>query len=151
MLAERQDIEELLNQGNCIQIKPQGYSMYPVLVPGRDAVIVEPVGTTRPKRGDVVLYRRSPEEQGILVLHRIWKTGKGGYYMVGDNQQEIEGPLDASCIKGIMVAMIRKGKHISVKNPIYRLLTSGWLLLRPLRHRIAGIAARIKKWCRKSK
>ena len=141
----RQDIEALLVQGNNIQIKPQGYSMYPVLVPGRDEVVVEPVAERRLKRGDVVLYRRVAENVGhILVIHRIWKVKPEGIYLVGDNQKEIEGPLMRSQMKGIMVGMYRKGRYISARNPWYRLLTGGWLLLRPIRPVVAGFAEHIK-------
>lgn len=146
MEKERQDIEQLLAQGNSIQIKPQGYSMYPVLVPGRDEVVVEPIAERKLKRGDVVLYRRvAADTEHILVLHRIWKVKEDGIYLVGDNQREIEGPLMRSQMKGIMVGMYRKGKYISVQNPWYRLITNGWLFLRPVRTIIAGLAARIKR------
>ena len=35
------DIEQLLEDGHVIRIKPEGYSMYPFFVPGRDAAIIE--------------------------------------------------------------------------------------------------------------
>ncbi len=147
---QKQDIEKLLQEGNNIQIKPQGYSMYPVLVPGRDEAIIEPVGARKLRRGDVVLYRRDPEVTGgILVLHRIWKCKEAGYYMVGDNQTEIEGPLREEQIKGIMVGLVRKGKYISVRNVPYRISTGGWLLLRPMRPKISKAAAYIKKLMKK--
>jgi len=146
MESNRQDIEQLLAQENSIQIKPQGYSMYPVLVPGRDEAVIEPIADAKLKRGDVVLYRRVAEDSGrILVLHRIWKVKSEGIYLVGDNQKEIEGPLMRSQMKGIMAGMYRKGKYISVQNPWYRFLTCGWLLLRPIRPYISGLAARIKR------
>lgn len=145
-MEKQQDIEKLLSEGKSIQIKPQGYSMYPVLVPGRDEAIVEQVGKRRLRRGDVVLYRRmSGERKGILVLHRIWKVKEKGYYLVGDNQKEIEGPLQPDQMKGIMVGMLRKGKYVSCKNPWYRLLTRGWLMLRPFRPGIAKTAAGVKR------
>lgn len=50
------DIEKILLCGQTIQIKPEGYSMYPFIVPGRDEVIIEPVGLYIPKRSDIVLY-----------------------------------------------------------------------------------------------
>ncbi len=146
MEKERQDIEALLAQGNSIQIKPQGYSMYPVLVPGRDEAVVEPLAERVLKRGDVVLYRRLAENtKHILVLHRIWKVKDDGIYLVGDNQKEIEGPLMRSQMKGIMAGMYRKGKYISVQHPGYRFLTGIWLFLRPIRPVIAGLAARVKR------
>lgn len=142
----KQDIEKLLQDGNSISIKPRGSSMYPTLVEGRDSAIIEPVRMEELKRGDVVLYRRDAEvADGILVLHRIYKRKKDGFYMVGDNQKEIEGPLRADQIKGIMVGMDRNGRYISVKNPVYKVLTRIWLILRPFRPLISQIIARIKR------
>ena len=83
------DIEQLLKQGNVIRIKPQGTSMYPLFVPGRDEACIERTDFSSLKRGDVILYRR---DKSILVLHRIWKITNNSFYMVGDNQTEIEGP-----------------------------------------------------------
>lgn len=144
---EYQDIEKLLQEGNNLNIKPQGYSMYPVLVPGRDEVIIEPVRPEMLKRGDVVLYRRDKhvENGGILVLHRIWKITSEGIYLVGDNQSEIEGPLRPDQMKGIMVGMNRKGHFVPVSNPVYRVLTGIWLLLRPLRPIISKTVAAAKR------
>ena len=136
------DIERLLEQGQQVQIHPQGYSMYPLFVPDRDEVILEKADVSRLKRGDVVLYRR---ESGILVLHRIWKVRPDGFYMVGDNQSEVEGPLLRSQIKGILTGFIRKGKYCSVKNPVYRLACGLWLFLRPARPALSRMAAAIKR------
>lgn len=146
MEKERQDIEQLLKEGNCIQIKPQGYSMYPVLVPGRDEAVIEPLKGKKLKRGDVALYRRREEEStGILVLHRVWKVTSEGIYMVGDNQKEVEGPLEPEQFIGIMAGMYRKGKYISCSNLGYRFLTGVWLWLRPVRMVIARAAAKVKR------
>lgn len=145
----RQDIEKLLQEGKSLQIKPQGYSMYPVLVPGRDEAVIEPVDPSRLKRADVVLYRRDSHVGGILVLHRIWKATKEGVFLVGDNQWEIEGPLRKDQIKGIMVGIVRNGSFFSVKHPLYRFLTGGWLLLRPFRPVITRTAAAGKRLAKK--
>ena len=142
-----QDIEKLLREENYIQIKPRGYSMYPVLVPGRDEVVVAPVNAhTTLKRNDVVLYRRLKEsgEKDILVLHRIWKVNDQGIYLVGDNQTEIEGPLKREQMLGIMVRFIRNGKVIEASNLMCRMLTGTWLWLRPMRPMISKIASKIK-------
>lgn len=152
MEKEYQDIEQLLQDGNSIQIKPRGYSMYPVLVPERDEAVIEPLKDKRLKRGDVALYRRMEgQSQGILVLHRVWKVTDEGVYMVGDNQKEVEGPLAPEQFLGIMVGMYRKGKYIPCTHMGYRLMTSGWLLLRPMRPIISGAAAAIKRMIKSSK
>lgn len=136
------DIEALLAEGKSIRIHPQGYSMYPLFVPGRDEAVITPTGGRRLRRGDVVLYRR---EGSILVLHRIWKRREDSFYMVGDNQSEIEGPLKEEQIKGILYQVIRRGKSFSVRNPLYRLPAAVWLFLRPFRPFLSNIIAGMKK------
>ena len=138
----KQDIEALLFQGNTVQFKPQGFSMYPLFVPGRDEAVVAPVNPRQLKRGDVVLYRR---DGSILVLHRIWKRQGDEFYLVGDNQSEIEGPLRSVQIKGVLVEIIRKGRCFSVRHPIYRFLAALWLRLRPFRPVLSQAAA----WCKR--
>ena len=138
----KQDIEALLLQGSAVQFKPQGYSMYPLFVHGRDQAVVAPVNAEQLKRGDVVLYRR---DESILVLHRIWKHRGDRFYLVGDNQKEIEGPLRPDQMRGILVEIVRNGRRFSVKNPIYRILSALWLLLRPLRPLLSHIAAGCKR------
>ena len=64
--------------------------MYPLFHPGRDEAVIEAYPIHLLRRGDIILYRR---EQGILVLHRICRITSDGFYLVGDNQTEIEGPL----------------------------------------------------------
>jgi len=137
-----QDVEALLAEGKQIQVRPQGYSMYPLIVPGRDEALIAPADSRLLKRGDVVLYRR---EGSILVLHRIWKRKGDQFYLVGDNQKEIEGPLRADQMKGVLIGMIRKGRQFSTENPIYRFLSEIWLMLRPFRPVISHAVAAGKK------
>ena len=124
------DLEQLLADGFDIKIKPQGFSMYPLFFPGRDEACIRKSTLAELHRGDVALYRR---DSGILVLHRIWKSDETSFYMVGDNQTEIEGPLRPDQIRGKLISFVRNGRSISVSNPLYQLLSTIWLLLRPLR------------------
>lgn len=142
----KQDVEELLSRGRTVQFMPRGYSMYPLFVPGRDEAVVAPADPGRLKRGDVVLYRR---DGGILVLHRIWKRKGDEFYLVGDNQREIEGPLRPDQIKGVLVRIIRKGRQFSVTNVIYRLAAALWLLFRPMRTFISHAVAGCKRLLRR--
>lgn len=146
MPESKQDIEGFLAQGSTVQFMPRGYSMYPLFVPGRDEAVVAPVDTNCLKRGDVVLYRR---DKSILVLHRIWKRKGDLFFLVGDNQREIEGPLRPDQIKGILVQVVRKGRRFSTGNLIYRTLTGLWLWLRPLRPFLSHIVAGCKRMFRK--
>ena len=109
-MESKADIEQLLRDGKTVQTMINGYSMYPMLMPGRDSVILVPFEGEQPKRGDVVLYRR---DGSILVLHRIWRVRQEGLYLVGDNQTEIEGPLRIEQMRGRLVGFVRKDKYIS--------------------------------------
>ena len=106
------DIEQLLEAGEVIQIYPEGYSMYPMFVPGRDAAVIKKADVKKIRRADVVLYRR---KGSILVLHRVVKRKGGQFYMAGDNQTEVEGPVEEDQIRGILTAFVRNGRRISVK------------------------------------
>ena len=81
------DIEQLLEAGEVIQIYPEGYSMYPMFVPGRDAAVIKKADVKKIRRADVVLYRR---KGSILVLHRVVKRKGGQFYMAGDNQTNFD-------------------------------------------------------------
>ena len=137
------EIEPLLKAGACIQIYPQGYSMYPFIDPRRDEAGIEEGSALR--RGDVVLYRR---ENGMLVLHRIYKIGQDGLYLLGDHQTAIEGPVRREQVKGKMTGMVRDGRYMDVGNPGYRMLSVVWLWLRPARRVIMVPAARLRRMVR---
>jgi signal peptidase I len=137
------DVVRLLEDGKTVQIKPQGYSMYPMFLPGRDSAVLSKVNQNRLRRGDVVLYRRDTQ---TLVMHRIWKVTKNNVFLVGDNQSSVEGPIKKSKIIGILVFFLRKNKKISVHNLIYRLISRGWLILRPFRDIIKRFVGGIGRW-----
>lgn len=122
------DIEQLLKNGSAVKLKPQGYSMYPLFLPGRDEAVIEHCVPSELHRGDVILYRRV---QGILVLHRICRITRDGFYLVGDNQTEVEGPLSPEQIHGKLTGVVRNGKSFSVSYPIYRMLSFHLALFTP--------------------
>ena len=138
------EIEPLLKAGACIQIYPQGYSMYPFIDPRRDEVVLAGIEEgSALRRGDV--YRR---ENGMLVLHRIYKIGQDGLYLLGDHQTAIEGPVRREQVKGKMTGMVRDGRYMDVGNPGYRMLSVVWLWLRPARRVIMVPAARLRRMVR---
>lgn len=142
MSKQKVHIDKLLAQGKTVQINPQGYSMYPMFIPGRDAAILQGVKLPELKRGDVALYRRG---DGILVLHRIYKITQDGFYMVGDNQCTVEGPLRPDQFYGRLIAFVRKGKEISVKHPVYRAAAGLWLFLFPIRPLFFSLSRTIRR------
>ena len=133
--------EALLTEGKSIQIKPQGYSMYPLIVPGRDSVVIAPATAAFYRRGDVVLFRSTDKK---LTLHRVLRRKKNAYYMVGDNQKEPEGPITRGQSIGVLTKIIRNGRSFSVKHPLYAVTANIWLLLRPCRPAISHAVAKLK-------
>ena len=144
---EKKNPEALLRSGKTIEMSPHGWSMYPLIVPGRDRVILSPVKDWKLKRLDIVLFRR---EGSILVIHRIARCrrtakGKNVYYIVGDNQKELEGPVKEENICGVVTGIVRKGRRISVNNLLYKASVSIWMTLRPVRPIISKSVSRIKR------
>lgn len=119
-----------LDEGHTLNLPFCGFSMYPLLVGGRDQVLIESVSKRKPKRGDIVLYRR---EDGTHVLHRIHHIRHNTYFMLGDAQNWIEGPLEEKDILAVVSKIIRKGKTIECSRFDYRIITGLWLFLRPVR------------------
>ena len=120
--------------------------MYPFIDPRRDEVVLAGIEEgSALRRGDVVLYRR---ENGMLVLHRIYKIGQDGLYLLGDHQTAIEGPVRREQVKGKMTGMVRDGRYMDVGNPGYRMLSVVWLWLRPARRVIMVPAARLRRMVR---
>lgn len=140
------EIEPLLKAGVCIQIHPQGYSMYPFIDPRRDEVVLAGIEDgSALRRGDVVFIAG---KTGMLVLHRIYKIGQDGLYLLGDHQTAIEGPVRREQVKGKMTGMVRDGRYMDVGNPGYRMLSVVWLWLRPARRAIMVSAARLRRMVR---
>lgn len=80
---------ELLDQGRQVTLTVTGGSMAPFLVHGRDAICF-----SRPKerlrRGDMAFFRRA---DGSYIMHRVCRVSPEGYFLVGDAQQAVEGPV----------------------------------------------------------
>ena len=103
--------------------------MYPLLVGGRDSLILNKIDR-KLKRGDICLYRR---DTGIYVTHSVHHVDKAGIYMLGESQTGIEGPLSMDHMLAYAEGFIRKGKLYSCSNFFYRFFHEIWMILRPAR------------------
>lgn len=99
--------EEILKHGKELTIPVSGGSMRPFLAGERDYVMLAKRPGYRLRPGDVVLYRRA---DGSYILHRICRRKNGGYYMAGDGQNVMEGPIFEGQIQAVAVRFLRKGK-----------------------------------------
>lgn len=124
-------IEEILDQGQSSRITVTGSSMYPFLRDGIDSVEFSKAGFDSISRGDIVLIRR---RDGAYVMHRVLRKEDGSFYMVGDAQQWIEGPLHSDQLLALVTAVYRKDRKIVCRSTWWRTLSSIWLLMLPCRH-----------------
>jgi len=120
----------VLEQGHNLKMPLSGLSMYPLLTGGRDEVLIATVAGKRLKRGDIVLYARP---DGTHILHRIHHIKNNMYYMLGDAQTWIEGPIKEEAVLAVAIAVQRKGKTILCSHYGYRFISGLWLFLRPVR------------------
>jgi hypothetical protein len=110
--------EEVLEREGRLVYTNVGISMLPLLRQGKDLFVVEKRGPERLRAGDVVLYRRPPNQ---YVLHRIVKVRERDYVILGDNCVNREYGITDEDILGVLTGFVREGKHHTVTEKGYRL------------------------------
>lgn len=122
-------LRELAEEGRVVSMLVVGSSMSPFLCHKRDYIYF-----TKPdrelRRGDMVFYQR---DTGQYVMHRIYKRKKDDYYMVGDAQTQIEGPLRGDQIFARIIKVKRKGRIIEPGNFWWEFFEHVWIRIIPLR------------------
>ena len=144
-MHKKRTFEQALAERGSFVTTAQGVSMTPLIRPGRDLVEITRKGEARCKKHDVVLYKRD----GKYILHRVLEVRPGDYVIAGDHQVYKEyGVTDADII-GVLSAVIRKGKRISVADPNYLRYARLWCGIYPVRKVIrAGKASAVWLWRR---
>ena len=134
-------LRALAEEGRTVSMLIAGNSMSPFLCHKRDYIYF-----TKPdrelRRGDMVFYQR---DTGQYVMHRICRKKKDGYYIVGDGQSEVEGPVRREQIFARIVRVKRKGKLLGPGDFWWEFFEHVWTRLIPERRmltRLYGTAAR---------
>ena len=123
-------IEEVLSGGGEFRMYPKGTSMLPLIVQGRDSVVLKK-RTDQPnrplKRHDIAFYRR---RNGQFVLHRVMKCRRDGtYVMCGDNQLALERGILPDQIIGYVSQIYKDNKPMSLHSFRYRIYSLFWNFL----------------------
>ena len=105
--------------------KTRGRSMEPLFREHRDIINITPLGDTKLKKGDVVLY--SDKRGVMLILHRIIGFKDGRVIIRGDNNYFIEKQYPEEII-GIMKSFYREGKFCDVATSKKYKLYTFWIL-----------------------
>lgn len=122
-------LKDLVEEGREVRMLIAGSSMSPFLCHQRDSIFFKKPDREL-KRGDMVFYQR---KSGQFVMHRIYKIKSDGYYMVGDAQTEIEGPLERDQIFAIITKVERKGKWIEPGDFWWGFFAKVWIRMVPVR------------------
>ena len=101
-------LEESLKENGIYVTVTNGNSMNPMLVEGRDRVVIIPPEFPL-KKYDVPVYRKL----GHYTMHRIVKVTKKGYIICGDNRADLERDVAQSDIVGMLEGFYQGDKYIS--------------------------------------
>ena len=121
------EMEKQLNGGLKVTFTVNGTSMQPMIINGKDTVVLKkPDGPL--KKYDLPFYRR---DDGQFVLHRIVKVQNDGKYTCrGDNQTVNEPDVRDDQIIGVTESFTHKGKPYSVNNFWYKVYCRLWMSVR---------------------
>lgn len=122
-------LRQLVEEGHQVGMTIVGTSMEPFLKDRRDEIFFQkPLRKLKP--GDMVFYQRA---DGSYVMHRICKKTHEGYFMAGDHQMVLEGPLAEKQIFAVVTEVKRNGKLTTEKHLIWKFYASIWRRLFPIR------------------
>lgn len=118
-------LKEMVEEGQEVAITIVGTSMEPFLIHNRDKIYFrKPDGSI--KKGDMVFYQR---ETGAYVIHRVIKVKKQQYYMAGDHQTFLEGPIEKKQIFAKIVSVEREGTWLTEKDKLWKFFAGWWCRL----------------------
>ena len=101
---EKISFEEELRRHGSFLFPSAGWSMWPLIRPGRDLVEITKRPPGRLRKYDVVLYKR----QGRYILHRILRVREKDYVIAGDNNAHLEYGVTDDMILGVLTAVVRQ-------------------------------------------
>lgn len=108
--------EDVLREKGELIYTNVGDSMFPLIQP-RDLLVIKKWDGAPLKKFDIPLYKR---DSGQYVLHRIIKVRENDYVICGDNRFHLETGISDRHILGVLTAIIRDGKTLSLDSPYYR-------------------------------
>ena len=148
-------IEEILAGGGEFRMYPKGTSMLPLIVQGRDSVVLKRNFEGAANKHDIAFYRRG---NGQFVLHRVMKIlDDGTYVMCGDNQTALEYGIKKGQIIGYVCKLYKGEDERSLTSLRYKLYLFMWCIM-PYRRLVffikgkySGLKRRVKKLFGKNK
>lgn len=134
-------LREIAESGKVVSLRIAGSSMSPFLGPRQRLHLFYKAGQ-RTAGGDMVFYQR---RNGQYVMHRIYKVKADGYYIVGDAQTEIEGPVSRDQIFALITKVKRKDRIIQPGDFWWEFFEHVWIRMIPLRRPAVRLYAAVSK------
>ena len=128
-------LRDLTDEGKEVSLLIAGNSMLPFLVHERDYIYFKKPDSEL-KKGDMVFFQRV---DGAFVMHRIKKVTPQGYYIVGDAQTYIEGPIRREQIFARITRVKRKGKIVKPGDFWWEFFEHVWINMVSLRPIFTGL------------
>lgn len=142
-MSQTVDIKAFMDQNGFFMNTTVGMSMYPMLRPKRDTVLIYPY-EGRLKKYDVPLYKVGDN----YILHRIIKVLPDSYIIRGDNRMDKEYGIRDEDIIGVLTSFYRDEKQIELNSFRYFIYVRVWHYSFPIRFlykKCRGVAGRIKR------
>ena len=134
-------LRDLVEEGKEVGLLISGNSMAPFLVHERDYIYFKKPDREL-KRGDMVFYQRL---NGQFIMHRIFNVAPDGYYLVGDNQVTLEGPIDRAQIFALVTKVKRKNHLIGPDNLLWKFFADTWIRIIPARRLMGRVRGKIER------
>ena len=122
------EVSRLVAEGEKVTIMTKGVSMLPFIRGERDSVLLQRPENLAP--GMIVL---AYVENRRYVLHRIIKVRDNDYVIRGDNCLNREYGITDDDILGVLVAVIRNGREVSVESTGFKIYSRIWHFIFPVR------------------
>ena len=135
-------LKELIEEGKEVSMMISGSSMNPFLIHHRDYILMKKP-EDQLKKGDMVFFQRV---DGTYVMHRIHHIDQEGkLFIIGDAQNEMEGPIDQGQVFAIITKVQRNGKWIKPGDFWWEFFEHIWLHLIPFRRMLMRLYSLCKK------
>lgn len=134
----------LVEAGDTVSMRIVGSSMSPFLINNRDIIFFK-APDRKLRRGDMVFFQR---DSGQYVMHRIYAVKPDGYYIVGDAQTEIEGPIRPEQIFALIIKVKRKDRWLEPGDFWWDFFEKIWSRSIPMRKvfmKLYGLVSKIRR------
>lgn len=133
----------LLKAGELVSVVVTGSSMAPFLRGQKDTVFLRTPAIQKPKRGDILFFRRT---SGEFVLHRLDKILSNGTFVINGDAQSWFEIITPEQVLAVVEQISRGGKKaFSPRRLDWKMLQDLWRFMRPVRPQIMAFVARCRK------